>query len=61
MYYPNGWKVYINGIEKKIYNVNYVLRGLDIPKNSNVIEFKFEPDVIKKGTFLQNFSLGFFV
>lgn len=61
MYYPKGWKAYANGIEKKIFNVNYVLRGLEIPKHTNKIEFKFEPDVIKKGTFLQNLNLCFFV
>ena len=27
MYYPNGWKAYIKGIERKIYNVNYVYAG----------------------------------
>ena len=61
IYYPNGWKVFVDGIEKTIYNINYVLRGLDIPKNSNVIEFKFQPEVITRGTFLQRFSLVFFV
>jgi len=61
MYYPNGWKAYIKGIERKIYNVNYVLRGLIIPKNTTEIEFKFEPEIVKTGTFLQNLNLGFFV
>ena len=61
MYYPNGWKAYIKGIERKIYNVNYVLRGVIIPKNTTEIEFKFEPEIVKTGTFLQNLNLGFFV
>ena len=61
IYYPKGWKAYVNGIEKKIFNVNYVLRGLEIPKNTNEIKFKFEPDIVKTGTFLQNLNLGFFV
>ena len=61
MYYPKGWKAYIKGIERKIYNVNYVLRGLIIPKNTVEIEFKFEPEIVKTGTFIQNLNLGFFI
>ena len=61
MFYPKGWKAYIKGIERKIYNVNYVLRGLIIPKNTVEIEFKFEPEIVKTGTFIQNLNLGFFI
>ena len=50
MYYENGWKAYIDGIAKPIYEVNYALRGLEIPSGKHKIEFKFEPEVIKKGS-----------
>ena len=46
MYYP-GWKVFIDDKES-ILNVNYVLRGLNIPANSSKLEFIFEPDIVKK-------------
>ena len=50
MYYEKGWKATIDGKEAKIYNVNYVLRGLEIPAGKHTIEFKFEPQVVKTGS-----------
>ncbi|AOW21930.1 YfhO family protein [Urechidicola croceus] len=49
IYYKNGWNAYIDGELTNIYPVNYVLRGLEIPKGKHTIEFKFEPTVIQKG------------
>lgn len=48
IYYP-GWKAYIDGELQPHYQVNYVLRGMPIPKGTHTIEFIFEPDVIKYG------------
>ena len=50
MYYKNGWKATIDGKEAEILNVNYVLRGLQIPAGKHTIEFKFEPEVVKTGS-----------
>ncbi len=49
-YYGNGWQAYIDGVEAKHIRVNYVLRGMEIPKGNHTIEFKFEPQVIKTGS-----------
>ena len=49
-YYGQGWQAYIDEQEVLHYRVNYVLRGLPIPKGYHVIEFKFEPQVIKTGS-----------
>jgi hypothetical protein len=50
MYYEKGWIATIDGKEAKIYNVDYVLRGLQIPAGKHTIEFKFEPQVVKTGS-----------
>lgn len=55
-YYKNGWKATIDGEEAKIYQVNYVLRGLPIPAGKHTIEFKFEPQVVKTGSTIALFS-----
>jgi len=49
IYYKDGWNAYVDGKLMPHYNVNYVLRGMEIPKGKHSIEFKFEPTVIKKG------------
>ena len=50
MYYEKGWKATIDGKDAEILNVNYVLRGLEIPSGKHTIEFKFEPEVVKTGS-----------
>jgi len=49
IYYKDGWKSYIDGELQLYTNVNYILRGLEIPKGEHIIKFKFEPSVIKTG------------
>lgn len=43
IYYPKGWKVFINGEEAEYFRANYILRGIVVPEGENVIEFRFEP------------------
>ena len=50
VYYKNGWNAYLNNELLPHFRVNYLLRGLPIPKGKNIIEFKFEPQVIKTGS-----------
>ena len=50
MYYPNGWKVYLNNDPINHFNVNYLLRGVVVPPGSHKLIFIFEPDVIRSGT-----------
>ena len=50
IYYSPDWKSFIDGKEVNHVNVDYVLRGMEIPAGEHVIEFKFQPQVIKAGS-----------
>jgi len=50
IYYPNGWKVFIDGEAINYMRVNYILRGMEVPSGKHIIEFKFNPDVVKTGS-----------
>ncbi len=60
MHYPHGWKAYIGEVEVPHYRVNYTLRGLIIPAGQHDIVFRFEPDVIARGTRIQLAGYGIF-
>ena len=50
VYYGNGWKTFVDGEERSHIRVNYTLRGMQIPAGNHIIEFKFDPDVVKTGS-----------
>lgn len=49
VYYPGGWKAFIDGKETPIVKVNYALRGMAVPAGKHIIEFRFEPEAYLTG------------
>ena len=56
IYYKHGWNAYLDGVKQPHTNVNYILRGMEIPKGEHIIKFKFEPSVIKTGSIISLIS-----
>ena len=54
IYYPLGWKAYVNGDEIQINRVNYLLRGVKIPEGAKEVTLRYE---LKSFTVLSTISL----
>lgn len=50
MYYPHGWQARVDGNPVPHYRVDYTLRGLRLPAGDHEIEFRFVPEVVRKGS-----------
>ena len=42
IYYPAGWKCYIDGKDSDYFRVNYVLRGMIVPAGEHEIKYSLE-------------------
>jgi uncharacterized membrane protein YfhO len=61
IYYPAGWKSYVNGVETPHFRANYVLRAMVIPSGNNEIVFKFDPASYRLSNKIAYASSGIFV
>ena len=50
IFYDKGWHAYINEEEVDIHEVNFLLRGVEIPKGSGELVMVFEPSSYKIGS-----------
>lgn len=44
IYYKEGWKMYIDGVEKPYFRANYILRAAQLEAGNHKLEFIFKPN-----------------
>ena len=55
VYYPEGWKAFLDDAEIKIHRANYHFRAVIVPPGTHTLEMRFEPAGFYLG---KNFSLA---
>lgn len=61
IYYPHGWKMFIDRKEVPYIKANYLLRAVHVPAGNHTIEMTFQPEVIEKGKMISMSFLGLFI
>ena len=61
IYYPAGWKSFIDGKETHYFRTDYVLRGMIIPAGEHEIRFSFEPSSYSTGNRISLISSLLFI
>lgn len=61
VYYPHGWKVFIDEKEVPYLKADYFLRAVYIPARSHNIKMIFEPEVIEKGKWISLICFALFM
>lgn len=61
IYYPHGWKMFVDEKEVTYIKANYFLRAVHVPAGSHHIRMVFEPEVIEKGKWISLLCFGLFI
>lgn len=61
IYYPHGWKVFVDEKEVPYIKADYLLRAVHVPAGNHNIRMVFEPEVIEKGKWVSLFCFGLFI
>lgn len=56
VYYPAGWRAFLDGDEVPIHRVNYLLRGVMVPQGSYRLEMRFDPSSDTIGTWISGIA-----
>lgn len=52
IYYPNGWKAFVDGQQTPVLRANYMLRAIEIPAGRHEITFRYDPPVFHTGAII---------
>lgn len=52
IWYPHGWKAFIDEKPAQLFRANYILRALNVPAGTHTVRMVFDPDSVKKGNAL---------
>lgn len=58
IYYPPGWKAYIDGTETPIHKTNYILRSVLVPSGIHTVTFISDFPVYREGMTITNIAWG---
>lgn len=61
IYYPEGWKMLLDGQNVDYIKADYLLRAVHVPAGSHTIKMIFEPEVIIKGKLFSLIAFGLFM
>ncbi|HCR75841.1 MAG TPA: hypothetical protein DIW37_05450, partial [Chryseobacterium sp.] len=61
IYYPHGWKFFIDEKEVPYIKADYLLRAVHVPAGNHNVRMVFEPEVIEKGKWISLICFGLFI
>ena len=61
IYYPKGWKMFVDEKEVPYIKADYLLRAVYVPAGNHTVKMLFEPEVIAKGKVISMIAFGLFV
>lgn len=61
IYYPHGWKVFVDEKEAPYIKADYLLRAVHVPAGNHHIKMIFEPQVIETGKWISLLCFGLFI
>jgi hypothetical protein len=61
IYYPHGWKFFIDEKEVPYIKADYLLRAVHVPTGNHHVRMVFEPEVIETGKWISLLSFGLFI
>lgn len=61
VYYPKGWKMFVDEKEVPYIKANYLLRAVHVPAGNHTVRMIFQPEVIQKGKIISMIAFGLFL